>query len=194
MARPRSQAAHEAAIDAAVDILLESGADAVTFDEVSARSGVARSTLYRHFGTKEALLIKAAGSCILQHTTPDTGSLESDLRELFDHYDTADATRQIPNLLPTLLDAAARNPEVERLVRELLEERRRPLRTVLRLAQGRGEIDPDLDLEVAVALLLGPITHRKMVDRGEVTPQFRRQVLELAIGALRATAPAPART
>ncbi len=56
MARPRSQQAHDAAIAAATDVLLESGFDGVTLDEVAARSGVAKTTLYRHFGSKEGLL------------------------------------------------------------------------------------------------------------------------------------------
>ena len=55
MARPRSSVAHQAALDATVDVLLEAGAEGVTLEEVAARSGVARSTLYRHFGSKEAL-------------------------------------------------------------------------------------------------------------------------------------------
>ena len=52
-------------------------------DEVAARSGVAKSTLYRHFGSKEALIARAARGCITEHPTPDTGNLEDDLFFLF---------------------------------------------------------------------------------------------------------------
>ena len=79
MARPRSEAAHQAALDAAVEVLLDNGVEGLTLEEVACRSGVARSTLYRHFGSKEALLVKAAACCVIEHPTPDTGSLDKDL-------------------------------------------------------------------------------------------------------------------
>src|SRR4051794_30547765 len=64
VARPRSEEAHRAAISATVEVLLESGVEGVTLEEVAARSGVAKSTLYRHFGSKEALVAVAARGCV----------------------------------------------------------------------------------------------------------------------------------
>ena len=90
-----------------------------------------------------------------------------------------------------LIDAGYRDPAVRELVDQVLEERRRPLRTVLRLAQLRGEVSAELDLDVALSLLIGPITHRRMVDRLEVTTEYVASVLDLALAAFHATAPAP---
>lgn len=188
MARPRSVTANKAALDAAVDVMVEAGVDGVTLEEVASRSGVARSTLYRHFGSKEALVVLAAQSCVIEHPTPDTGSLEGDLRFLFERIGQAEEQHRIPDLLPMLLDAARRDPEIEHLVHAFLEERRRPLRTVLRLAQLRGEIGTDVDLDVALALVIGPFTHRRLIDRQTITPEFVETVLMASITALRATA------
>ena len=69
----------------------------------------------------------------------------------------------------------------------MLDERRRPIRTVLQLAQLRGEMDPDLDLDVAVAMLTGPFVQRRMIDRHEVTDEFRDAVLEHVVSGLLAT-------
>ena len=69
----------------------------------------------------------------------------------------------------------------------MLEERRRPIRTVLQLAQLRGEIDRDLDLDIALALLIGPFVQRRMIDRLEVTDEFRDAVLETVVAGLRAS-------
>lgn len=194
MGRPRSEAAHQAALDAAVAVLLESGVEGLTLEEVAGRSGVARSTLYRHFGSREALLVQAAGRCVIEHPTPDTGSLDKDLSLIFERYREAEEETRVPDLLPMLIDAGYRDPAVRALVNQVLEERRRPLRTVLRLAQLRGEIGADLDLEVALALLIGPITHRRMVDRADVTREFIEDVLRLALAALHATADGAAPT
>lgn len=194
MARPRSEEAHRAALAATVELLLEEGVEGVTLEDVAARSGVAKSTLYRHFGTKEQLVVQAARGCIIEHPTPDTGNLEDDIRFLFGRYQQVEEEGRIPDLLPMLLDASMRNPDLHAMLDDLLNERRRPIRTVLQLAQLRGEIADDLDLDAAIALIVGPFTYRRLVERKEVTPAFKDEMLRGAVAALRATAHAPSST
>lgn len=191
MARPRSEQAHRAALDATVEVLLESGVDGVTLDEVASRSGVAKSTLYRHFGTKEALVAQAARSCVIEHPTPDTGSLDEDLWFLFDRYQDSEEAKRFPDLLPMLIDAANRDPKMREVVDRVIDERRRPMRTVLQLAQLRGDIGKDLDLDTAIAMIVGPLTYRRLVERREVSAEFKETVLRSAIAGLRATAASP---
>jgi AcrR family transcriptional regulator len=186
--RPRSEHAHQAALDTTVELLLEAGVEGVTLEEVAARSGVAKSTLYRHFGSRDAMILKAARCCVVEHPTPDTGNLADDLSFLFDRYDRTDGERRVSDLLPLLIDAGQRDPELQELVTSVLAERKRPIRTVLQLAQHRGEIGADLDLDTALALVIGPFTYRRVVERREVTPEFVETALQSAIAALRATA------
>lgn len=186
MARPRSEEARQAALDATVDLLVANGVDGVTFDEVASRSGVAKTTLYRHFGSKQAMVVAAASSCFVELPTPDTGDLEGDLRTIFDRWKDKDGER-VPDIIPVLLAASDRDPDLRALVQAMLAERRRPIRTVLQLAQLRGEIDPDLDLDVAQTLLTGPFVQRKMVDREEVTDEFRDSVLRHVVAGLLAS-------
>lgn len=191
MARPRSQEAHTAALDATVELLLDAGVEGVTVEEVAARSGVAKSTLYRHFSTRENLIAQAARCCLVEHPTPDTGSLADDLRYLFGRFAEQEEERRVTDLLPLLIDAAKRDPEMEALVASILAERKRPIRTVLQLAQLRGEISPDLDLDTAMALVIGPFSYRRLVERRDATPEFIDAVLAAAIAGLRATAATP---
>lgn len=188
MARPRSEQAHRAALDATVEVLLEAGVEGVTLEEVANRSGVARSTLYRHFSTRENLIAQAARCCLVDVPTPDTGSLADDLRTLFGRFTTDAGERRVQDLLPLLIDAGTRDPDMEQLVTSILAERKRPIRTVLQLAQLRGEISPDLDLDTAMAMVIGPFTYRRLVEQREATPEFIEAVLVGAIAALRATA------
>lgn len=193
MARPRSAAAHQAAVDATAELLAESGVEGVTFEEIAARSGVAKSTLYRHFTSREGLMAAAAQGCIVLHPTPDTGTLEGDLRYLFERFTNTDAEAKANDLLPLLIDAAKRDAAIDEVVTAILAERRRPIRTVLQLAQLRGEIGADLDLDDALSLIIGPFSHRRMVEGREITPEFAEMVLVSAIAGLRATAGAHAR-
>ena len=190
MGRPRSEEARKAALEATLELLLAHGVDGVTFDEVSTRSGVAKTTLYRHFGTKQAMVAAAAGSCFVEITTPDTGDLAEDLRTIFDRYKAAEEERRLPDIMPALLAASGSDAQLHELVVSMHEERRRPIRTALQLAQLRGEISRALDLDIAVALLIGPFVQRRMIDRAEITPEFRDAVLQSVVAGLRATATA----
>lgn len=188
MARPRSEEAHRAALDTTVALLLEAGVEGVTFEEVASRSGVAKSTLYRHFGSREGLIAKAARCCVTEYPTPDTGSLADDLRYLFGRFTHVEEEQKLTQLLPMLIDAAKRDPDISAIVESVFAERKRPLRTVLQLAQLRGEISRDLDLDTAMAMVVGPFTYRRIVEQREATPEFIDAVLDGAIAALRSTA------
>ena len=196
MARPRSEEAREAALSATVDLVLEHGVGGVTFEDVAARSGVAKSTIYRHFGTKQALVVAAAYSCFVVHPTPDTGDLAEDLRIIFEKGKQAEDEQRLPNIMPALISASERDVELQQLVSSMHEEKRRPIRTVLQLAQLRGEIGREIDLEIALSMLLGPFIMKRLIDREDVTPAFRDAVIGTVVASLRATAatiaPAPA--
>ncbi len=191
MARPRSEEARRRVIETTIEALLEFGVDGLTMEEIAERSGVAKSTIYRHFGTREHLLAESVRTCVVEQSTPDSGSLADDLTELFTRYDESEATKRLNELIPALIDAARRDAAMKEVLDALLVERQRPMRTVLKLAQGRGEIDPDLDLDVAVAVLIGPFTYRRMVQDAEITDDFVAAVVRTGIAALRSTAPAP---
>ncbi|MFP5321184.1 MAG: TetR/AcrR family transcriptional regulator [Acidimicrobiia bacterium] len=189
MARPRSEEARRRAVEATVDAMLLLGVDGATVEEIAARSGVAKSTIYRHFGTRAELLADAVRSCIVEQPTPDTGSLAEDLTQLFTRYDDSEETKRLNELFPMLLDASRRDPAIKEAMQSVIAERQRPMRTVLKLAQARGEIDPDLDPDIAVAILIGPFTYRRMVQDVDITDDFVEAVVPSGIAALLATAP-----
>jgi AcrR family transcriptional regulator len=192
MARPRSEEARLRTIEATIETLLDLGAEGLTMEEVAERSGVAKSTIYRHFGTREHLVAESVRACVVEQPTPDSGSLAEDLTELFSRWDESDDTKRLNELVPLLIDAARRDTGMREVLDVLLVERQRPMRTVLKLAQARGEIDPDLDLDIAVAVLIGPFTYRRMVQDAEITDEFVAAVVPAGIAALRSTAPDPA--
>jgi AcrR family transcriptional regulator len=187
MARPRSETARQAALEATVETLLTCGVEGVTFDGIAAASGVAKTTLYRHFGSKQAMIAAAAASQLEELPTPDTGDLLEDLRTIFSRW-KSDPNKDEPDVLSVLLGAADTDPELHRLLMAMLDERRRPVRTVLQLAQLRGEIGADVDLDIVLALLGGPFVQRKLVDKLEITDEFRDAVITQVVSGLRADA------
>ena len=189
MARARSVEAHRRALEAAAGVVAERGLEGLTVDEVAIRSGVAKTTIYRHWPSRAPLIIDAVRSCWAHLPTPDTGDLRTDLVRLFDGMVRLDLSSLAGRMMPSLLGAATRDPELDRLTRELTEERARPVREILARAVARGDLPADLDEEVALGLVVGPLLYRKLHRRLPLTQEYLEACIDAAIAGLRATEP-----
>ena len=177
-------------LEAVADLVAEVGIDRVTIDEVAARSGVAKTTVYRHWPTKQALVVDAVRrTCFPPSPTPNTSDLRADLVACFDGMVQASLTGRPGRVLPALLDSAGRDAQLCRVLDELLQERAQPTRTVLELAKLRGTLPADLDLDVAVTLVIGPLLYRKVIQRQPVTAEFVGAVVDAALRAWGVTVP-----
>ena len=168
MPRPLSAAARQKALDAAVDLLAETGIEGFTVDEVARRSGVAKSTLYRHWASGNHLLMASLDCHIEQVPTPDTGHLHGDLLSLFDTMGQLVATDGNRQLMLDMLAASARDPELADIKQTMMAERTKPITVLLTRAVERGEIPP-VDLDQAGHLIHGPFMARTLFHNEPVT-------------------------
>ena len=159
MPRPLSEQARAKAMEAATSLLAEDGIDGFSVDAVARRSGVAKSTLYRHWHSANDLLVNALDCHVEQIPSPDTGSLQGDLELLFETIRTVVKPEENRHLLLDTLAAGARDPELARIEQAMFHERMRPLRQVVERAIDRGEIPP-IDTELAALFLHGPVMAR----------------------------------
>lgn len=186
---PRVMRSRTAILDACADLISEEGFAGVTIEAVSARSGAAKTTIYRHWPSRAALLVEAFGICSGPPSEdPDTGSVRDDLRTVLGGLAAKLGDPDWAAAMGSLLDAAARDPELERLHAATITQRRRPLTDALARGVERGELPADLDVEDASALLAGPLFYRALVCREAVTPEFVDVVVDAALPALRARA------
>jgi AcrR family transcriptional regulator len=192
MTRPRSEEARSKALAAAKDLIIERGVANLSIEEVAARSGVAKTTIYRHWPERASLIIDTARSTFEHVTTPDTGSLRGDLEAYFGQMVRADLDGRMGKLIPSLIDAAARDPEIEALMDRLSIERQQPLMTMVGRAQERGELPPDLDRDVLVGTVIGPIVFRKVVQRRPVDAAYVAKCLDVILPGLGARTVEPA--
>src|SRR4030095_14956520 len=58
--RPRSETAERAIIEATLDLIAADGLSAVSIEGVAAKAGVGKTTIYRRWPNKEALICDAA--------------------------------------------------------------------------------------------------------------------------------------
>ena len=182
----RSERVRSSVLDAAVGVLCDVGVQALTIEEVANRSGIAKTTIYRHWPSKPELILDAVASLSAPIPTPNTGDLMSDLRVCFSVVLDRTLQDRMGRILPALLDAAQRDPEYARLHDQMLAERQQPIRTILELAQLRGALPAGSDLGDVVEMLIGPLMIRGFMARREVTEEFVDLVIETVIAGLRA--------
>lgn len=161
----------------AFDLLSEGGVASFTVDEVARRSGVAKTTIYRHWPTREALVIDACSRMIAEQETPDTGSLEGDVTTILVEIAHLLQTANWSFVLPSIVDTAERNPEFAEIHSRIQRGHAAPLREVLQRAKMRGELPAFVDVSTVVAALLGPLFYRRWFSREPIDNQFVKAII-----------------
>ncbi len=170
---PRVVVSQERVLTATLDLLMEAGLGGLTIDDVSRRSGVAKTTIYRHWPNRTALVVDA---CLRMtdgnEDPPDTGSLEGDLKTVLTNLAELLVTARWSSILPSIVDAAERDPEIAEVHSKLQQWHAAPLRAALERAALRGEIPPEAELRAIAAALRGPLYFRRWFSREPITDSF----------------------
>ncbi len=183
--RPRSEQADRAIIDATLDLFAESGAEGLCIEQVAARAGVGKATIYRRWPGKEDLLLDALASLRVPLPEPRGESVRDDLVALLDAMRAESVDPRQVRQLALLLGEGGRYPRlIERYVEAVVEPRRDVFRAVLRRGIATGELREGASIEMAVDMLTGAVLAKttrlshERADRG----YGRRVVDELLTG------------
>src|SRR5580692_3235385 len=117
-------------------LLSEGGIGGVSIDEVSRRSGVSKTTIYRHWPSRSALLLDACSKIGTRPEIPDTGSLKGDVTALATYLAQQLKSARWAAVLPSIIDAAERDPELAQLLAELHAGQMAPYFAVAERAPG----------------------------------------------------------
>ena len=187
--RPRSERARTAILQAAADLLLDEGTAQVSMDAVAELAGVSKATFYRWWPSKERLALDALLEWSGTGRAPrDTGSLRGDLLALVRPWVREIRRRPFGRVTAALVTAAQSDPAfAEDYRRHFVEQRRAPMRAAFERAIARGEAPADLDVEVALDLIYGPIYHRLLHGHAALTERFAVGVIDLALAGILAS-------
>jgi AcrR family transcriptional regulator len=189
--RPREARADRAIVTAALELMAERGVHALRMDDVASRAGVGKATIYRRYRSKDQLVTDAVGALVNEIEIPDTGSTRDDLLALMREAVALYSNSLAGGLMATVVDQMSRNAEFAAVARDrFLTGRRAALREVFDRAVKRGDLRGDLDIELALDILGGPIFYRLMITGGPVDERLAENVVELI---LRGFAPVPPR-
>lgn len=161
--RPRVEGDREDEIlEAALDLLIELGYDRLTLDAVARKARASKATLYRRWESKPALVIDALSRAkdMPNPEVPDTGTLRGDLLATFCGQHGL-ANSRTTEVLGSVLTATATDPEFARLFRERFIAPKLEVTTAIYAkAVERGEVSPEVDLEIIGPALAGVVLHR----------------------------------
>ena len=182
--RWKSRRAEAAILEATIALLGELGFAGLTIDGIAARAGVGKATIYRHWSSKAEVAVEAFKAFVPRLDDPDTGSFADDVRAVLLQVVDGLSTSPLAGILPSLVEAAERDPELERLFKEFGRTRRSVLRAVFERAEARGELRAGLDHDVAIDALVGPIFTRRLITRVPLTRKHATAVLDLLLPVL----------
>jgi AcrR family transcriptional regulator len=183
MGRPRDARADRAILQATVELIAEHGAYEFRTEDVATRAGVGKGAIYRRYGSKDELVTAAIAGLVSEEiVVPDTGSTRADLlllmQEAVELYRGSLAARLMPNVIAAIVQ----RPELARAVRDgFLAGRRAALSEVVRRGVERGDLRTDLDLELALDVLGGPLFYRLLVTGGPIDEQLAKGVADLIL-------------
>ena len=172
-------------MEVTLELAAESGLHACTFDAVSERSGIARSTLYRHWSNQSELVMDALESQDVEHVTHDTGSLRDDML-----IHMLGLGGQLENstwgaMVPQLVAAAATDPDLSDILRKGSDHYLRIDAGIIERAQERGEVASDIDSTHAALLFLAPIFYKYFIARHPVDGRWITSHVDAIVGFLR---------
>lgn len=150
---------------AATELLVEQGHRAVTVDAVAERSGVAKSTLYRHWESRVALLIDVVRSNAPEVTPPDPSlNFDDSLRALVHGFASALADEEWAQIMPALFALKRQIPEMAEFSTADHDEKLGVLKAVLDKGVAEGRIPSGLNPELVANMLVGPLISSCMID------------------------------
>jgi AcrR family transcriptional regulator len=173
MGRPRSQAAHDAILKAALHLVTRRGFRAVSVDQIAAAAGVGKMTLYRHWPNKAAVVMDSLLFLVGSETAfPKAGSAIESLRQQL-RLQVAFFRSPRGNLIRSLVAEAQSDPELARAFRDRwLKPRRKSVREILRAAIAEGSLRRDIDTDTATDLLYGSLYYRLLLGSGTLDERF----------------------
>ena len=177
--RPRSERAEQAILDATLDAIADCGVEGVRCEDVAARAGVGKATLYRRWAGKEDLLIAAFASLRSPLPQPRGESVREDLIAMLDVMARDSDDPRYARQFALLHGEGQRYPRlVARYKEQVVEPRRELIRSVLRRGMRTGELRPDVDIEIAMLTMSGAVMARGKHDTVPAEPGFAVRVVD----------------
>jgi AcrR family transcriptional regulator len=182
--RPRSALADESIVEAVVELAAQGGLEALTVEGVAARAGVGKNTVYRRYPNKIELVVGAVRwYANTGAPPPDTGTTRADLRALVDEHVEIVTATPLGRLVPMLVAARTRVPELGAAYADIVAERRARSAVVVRRAIGRGDLRADVEVDAVIDWFTSPVFYRLLISDDPLDARFCDGVVDATLRA-----------
>lgn len=178
----RIRRSRDRVLTAAFELLSQSGVAGFSVDEVVRRSGVAKTTIYRQWPSREALVLDAASRISAEQQVPDTGSLQGDVQAILTNLGHLLVTARWSTVVPSIVDVAERDPEFAAIHGTIQRGHAAPLREVLERAVHDGKLPKAADVSSMISALVGPLYYRRWFSRERIDDKFVKTVVKGVLG------------
>jgi AcrR family transcriptional regulator len=177
----------ERILDAAIELLSANGYGGFTLDGLALRAGVAKTTILRRWPSKAAVVAAALERLALQSVDlPESESLRGDLHALVKSAVAAFATGR-GRFVPRLMRESGNHPDIADFLRLMVHTRRLAYRRVLVRAVARGELDPEVDHDLVIDLLVGPVWTRLLITQDPIPDTLVDDIVDAVLRAFPAS-------
>ena len=169
-------------LEAALDVLAETGYDGMTMDMVAARAKAGKATVYRRWPSKGELVVEAIAcmkkSAIDYDNLPDTGTLRGDLVAMIRPHTIEDGERKL-QIMAGLTSMLAHDPDlVDAVTAAIVDPRASVNRIFINRAIERGEIPADTDVETLAVLMPSMTAYRVLMQRKPVDREYLMTLID----------------
>jgi len=179
---PRIERSRHAVLEATVDLLAEGGYAALSIDAVSQRSGVARTTIYRHWSGLPELVLDVCSTFKPELPRVPSDDPRDDLRLMYRSLAHALVDSRWGAVLPSLLDASARDPEVRALQTGFVAERRAGSAAIVQRLIDAGDLPCDADAMRVADRLASQLFYRHLLSHDPIDDEFVDSIIDEALG------------
>ena len=181
-ADPRVERSRQAILDATLQLLAQDGdVGSLTVEAVAARSGVAKTTIYRRWRDKWELALDAVMIDMLPRLDEpvDVGDTRKELLTFINSVVKMLATPPYGQAMQALVSQIATDPDLARVYREqVVEPRHAELTPVIKRGIARGDLRPDTDVRLIHELLVGPIFYRLLFSGAPLDRNLGRRIVD----------------
>jgi len=180
--RPRSEEARLAILSASLKVLAKTGFSDFTIEAVAERAAVGKATVYRWWPDKAALVADAfANSTVSKLHFPDTGSIYTDLSQQMRQLIRVFRSRR-GRIVAAILAAGQSEREVLTAFRDrFMMPRRQEAYVTVDRAIARGELRRNIDRELLLDSLYGPVYMRFLIQHDPLTPEFVDHLCDMVL-------------
>lgn len=183
--RPRSEHARKAILDATARLLESATLKSLAIESIAREAGVGKATIYRWWPNKAAIVIDAFFREVEQRTAFEQAPTATEAIR----HQVARMVRAIAGttgrIAAQIIAEGQSDPSVlEHFRAVFLRQRRAAVTEIFRSGIANGEFHDDLDIELAIDLIYGPIWYRLMVGHQPLDATFAERLPRLSISAL----------